>query len=130
MPEEVNTEKRPVSALLYPTTGLLNRAKEAGELDELLGPGEKGRSVCGRGAFVRRCLPGHHLLGERFFDWSGPVGKFGAMVGRLKPERQVQAVIAGVKMDGAKPKQITGLKIEVAMGVEDFRKAAAAEVAG
>jgi hypothetical protein len=124
-------DPRPVSAVLYPTKGLLVAAKRAGELDRILGgrDGDRIRSVCLRGQFVRPRVPGAASVGERFFDWEKTGSKFSTEVGRLKPEAEVRAVLAGVEHVDEKGQELPGLKAETAFHVEEFREAVAQRAA-
>jgi len=116
---EAKQDARPVSAALWPTKGLFLRAKEAGELDEILGgkDGDRLRSVCARGSFVRRNIAGAVSVGERFFDWEATGSKFGTMVGRLKPQAEIYKLIGGA---AAKH----GHAAEILLDCEEFRAAA------
>jgi len=121
-------DARPVSALLYPTNGLREHAKAAGELGRLLGPGELGASMSGDGQFVRVMHPGAVSLGVRFFDWGPPLesSPFCVRLGRLKPAAEIREIVGqfGPRTSAAeRAAAFEGMRAELVFDVERFRTA-------
>lgn len=129
----------PVCAVLYPDDQFAEESIAAGELEKLLGVpvgrGKLGLQGTSRGKMYKLILPGHESLGDRFLDWQPVDGSPAhALLGRLKPQAEVEKLVMGRAAEGAfkdpsTGEPVAGIPLRILTNVGKYRAALAARVA-